>query len=191
MVGDTKAASSANAQQITFASTYTSSEVTRPLRQRGVLFHDPVTACSPPKRVERPSGAVPEANRSEKGRGITCVTCATEATGAECICCRAWLLLSAPNSASVFGRGSPTRNPSFRAGVFTFRTEVLASVMTGGFLCMDPVIRLWEFENLDLLRGFRAHLHWCERGDSNPHGFTRQILSLVRLPIPPLSQLHQ
>ena len=33
----------------------------------------------------------------------------------------------------------------------------------------------------------RANL-WCERGDSNPHGFTRQILSLVRLPIPPLSQ---
>ena len=30
---------------------------------------------------------------------------------------------------------------------------------------------------------------WCERGDSNPHGFTRQILSLVRLPIPPLSHL--
>ena len=29
---------------------------------------------------------------------------------------------------------------------------------------------------------------WCERRDSNPHGFTRQILSLVRLPIPPLSQ---
>ena len=28
---------------------------------------------------------------------------------------------------------------------------------------------------------------WCERGDSNPYGFTRQILSLVRLPIPPLS----
>jgi hypothetical protein len=31
---------------------------------------------------------------------------------------------------------------------------------------------------------------WCERGDSNPHGFTRQILSLVRLPIPPLSQIY-
>jgi hypothetical protein len=30
---------------------------------------------------------------------------------------------------------------------------------------------------------------WCERGDSNPHGFTRQILSLVRLPIPPLSHM--
>jgi hypothetical protein len=29
--------------------------------------------------------------------------------------------------------------------------------------------------------------YWCERGDSNPHGFPRQILSLVRLPIPPLS----
>ena len=31
---------------------------------------------------------------------------------------------------------------------------------------------------------------WCERGDSNPHGFTRQILSLVRLPIPPLSHFE-
>jgi hypothetical protein len=31
---------------------------------------------------------------------------------------------------------------------------------------------------------------WCERRDSNPHGFTRQILSLVRLPIPPLSHGH-
>ena len=30
---------------------------------------------------------------------------------------------------------------------------------------------------------------WCERGDSNPHGLPRQILSLVRLPIPPLSRL--
>jgi hypothetical protein len=28
---------------------------------------------------------------------------------------------------------------------------------------------------------------WCERGDSNPHALRRQILSLVRLPIPPLS----
>ena len=30
---------------------------------------------------------------------------------------------------------------------------------------------------------------WCERGDLNPHGFPRQILSLVRLPIPPLSRI--
>jgi hypothetical protein len=28
---------------------------------------------------------------------------------------------------------------------------------------------------------------WCERGDLNPHGLPRQILSLVRLPISPLS----
>jgi hypothetical protein len=34
-----------------------------------------------------------------------------------------------------------------------------------------------------------AESSWCERGDLNPHGFTRQILSLVRLPIPPLSHL--
>ena len=127
-----------------------------------------------------------------KGRGITCVTCASEATGAKCICCRAWLLLSATNSASVFGRGSQTRNPSFRAGVCCFSADVLASVKTGGLLCMGPVSGLCEFEKSDwLLRGFKVNLHWCERGDSNPHGFTRQILSLVRLPIPPLSQLHQ
>ena len=35
--------------------------------------------------------------------------------------------------------------------------------------------------------GRRLEKLWCERGDSNPHGFPRQILSLVRLPIPPLS----
>ena len=28
----------------------------------------------------------------------------------------------------------------------------------------------------------------CERGDSNPHPLRGQILSLVRLPVPPLSQ---
>jgi hypothetical protein len=33
-----------------------------------------------------------------------------------------------------------------------------------------------------------ALISWCERGDSNPHGLPRQILSLVRLPIPPLSR---
>src|ERR1044072_7414743 len=30
---------------------------------------------------------------------------------------------------------------------------------------------------------------WCERGDSNPHTFRYQILSLARLPIPPLSHV--
>jgi hypothetical protein len=38
--------------------------------------------------------------------------------------------------------------------------------------------------------GSASRVFWCERGDSNPHGFTRQILSLVRLPIPPLSHLQ-
>lgn len=28
---------------------------------------------------------------------------------------------------------------------------------------------------------------WCERGESNPHTVRRQILSLVRLPVPPPS----
>src|SRR5690349_13260385 len=35
----------------------------------------------------------------------------------------------------------------------------------------------------------RGLFRWCERGDSNPHTFRYQILSLARLPIPPLS--HQ
>ena len=30
---------------------------------------------------------------------------------------------------------------------------------------------------------------WCERGDSNPHPLRDQILSLARLPIPPLSRV--
>jgi hypothetical protein len=29
---------------------------------------------------------------------------------------------------------------------------------------------------------------YCERGDSNPHALRHQILSLARLPIPPLSR---
>src|SRR5687768_13168236 len=33
-------------------------------------------------------------------------------------------------------------------------------------------------------------LNWCERGDSNPHTSRYQILSLARLPIPPLSRLN-
>jgi hypothetical protein len=33
----------------------------------------------------------------------------------------------------------------------------------------------------------RSRKEWCERGESNPHGLPRQILSLVRLPVPPLS----
>ena len=31
---------------------------------------------------------------------------------------------------------------------------------------------------------------WCERGDSNPHPLRDQILSLARLPIPPLSRFE-
>src|SRR5690348_11344339 len=32
-----------------------------------------------------------------------------------------------------------------------------------------------------------AKISWCERGESNPHPLRDQILSLARLPIPPLS----
>ena len=30
---------------------------------------------------------------------------------------------------------------------------------------------------------------WCERGESNPHPLRDQILSLARLPVPPLSHV--
>src|SRR5277367_3579878 len=50
----------------------------------------------------------------------------------------------------------------------------------------------WEW--LGFILPFRVkqkarEIEWCERGDLNPHGFPRQILSLVRLPIPPLSHV--
>jgi hypothetical protein len=37
---------------------------------------------------------------------------------------------------------------------------------------------------------FHSRWSWCERGDLNPHGLPRQILSLVRLPISPLSHFR-
>jgi hypothetical protein len=40
----------------------------------------------------------------------------------------------------------------------------------------------------DRQAGRRRRANDCERGDSNPHAFRHQILSLARLPIPPLSQ---
>src|SRR5688572_15292095 len=39
--------------------------------------------------------------------------------------------------------------------------------------------------------GYRQPNHWCERGDSNPHTLRYQILSLARLPIPPLSHTRK
>ena len=44
---------------------------------------------------------------------------------------------------------------------------------------------LWGDSRADHETNFQA---WCERGDSNPHPLRDQILSLARLPVPPLSQ---
>jgi hypothetical protein len=43
-----------------------------------------------------------------------------------------------------------------------------------------------QCEKFDALQE-KTRKEWCERGESNPHGLPRQILSLVRLPVPPLS----
>src|SRR6185369_15407697 len=68
-------------------------------------------------------------------------------------------------------------------------------------LLADAIVRAAYLRGLDLdsyllaswrdVYEFSFHLlislQWCERGDSNPHTFRYQILSLARLPIPPLS----
>jgi hypothetical protein len=59
----------------------------------------------------------------------------------------------------------------------------------GGVLSTRGALARLGGEAADETRGdgMNSLLLWCERGDSNPHGLPRQILSLVRLPIPPLS----
>jgi hypothetical protein len=59
---------------------------------------------------------------------------------------------------------------------------------TGGKRLEKTTTQDKEYEGTD---SRSAVDYWCERGDSNPHGFTRQILSLVRLPIPPLSRCRE
>src|SRR6266480_6133136 len=56
----------------------------------------------------------------------------------------------------------------------------------------SAAVRLFPLNSFVLtsdLRSLNLRCAWCERGDSNPHTFRYQILSLARLPIPPLSQL--
>src|SRR5678816_3865252 len=65
-------------------------------------------------------------------------------------------------------------------------------------LLADAIVGVANLRRLDLdfdllasgrdVNKFSFHfVLWCERGDSNPHTFRYQILSLARLPIPPLS----
>ena len=69
--------------------------------------------------------------------------------------------------------------------------SVAARLKTTGFTGgRNMLVRWHKFRHSRKSRLQRCLVSfWCERGDSNPHGFTRQILSLVRLPIPPLSHL--
>src|SRR5215470_18053933 len=73
-------------------------------------------------------------------------------------------------------------------------------ICTLAVLLADAIVRAANLRGFDLdsdllasrrdVYEFSFHcysLQWCERGDSNPHTFRYQILSLARLPIPPLS----
>src|SRR5678810_803817 len=55
----------------------------------------------------------------------------------------------------------------------------------------DIDTRRSRFPSVSTLDGISSLFVWCEGRDSNPHALRRQILSLVRLPIPPPSQKNQ
>ena len=48
----------------------------------------------------------------------------------------------------------------------------------------------WTDVNGQKKSTYRCKYSWCGRRDLNPHAVRRQILSLVRLPIPPLPRLN-
>ena len=64
-------------------------------------------------------------------------------------------------------------------------------IATLAFLVLAEVVALPAFAYLGCSHKFEFCSHWCERGDSNPHGLPRQLLRLVRLPIPPLSRMRR
>ena len=83
--------------------------------------------------------------------------------GAGPAACPAPLRTLAPRSRP---RGGSTPSPAPRAPIFS-----------SALLSARPAGRPLRF-------------HWCERGDSNPHGLPHRILSPARLPVPPLSPSH-
>src|SRR2546426_695478 len=76
------------------------------------------------------------------------------------------------------GFGGPRRRPG------TAWRRPQPAPRSGRPVSPDPIRSLRVSSVKSVLR----RSHWCERGDSNPHGCAHEILSLARLPVPPLSQ---
>src|ERR1043166_593511 len=73
--------------------------------------------------------------------------------------------------------------------IFFRRSSTCFSTSAAG---TDIETRRSRFPSVSTLDGiFSLFVFWCEGRDSNPHALRRQILSLVRLPIPPPSQKNQ
>src|ERR1700678_1952790 len=93
----------------------------------------------------------------------------------DCPCSRAFQVMSVPTPT---GLTKPTPvTTTRRSGLFMLmRAQGPSSTRD-----LDVADDERKFE------GGYPGIDWCERGDSSPHGLPRQILSLVRLPISPLS----
>src|SRR6185369_13456628 len=73
-------------------------------------------------------------------------------------------------------------------GLAVLAADAIVSVAYLGRVNLDfDLLASWRDVN-EFSFHFVGSSIWCERGDSNPHTFRYQILSLARLPIPPLSQ---
>src|SRR5688572_20740862 len=76
---------------------------------------------------------------------------------------------------------------TLRASFFSRSSTCRSMSSTGSFTdtLLSSVPSVSTFSDIRFLTG------WCEGRDSNPHALRRQILSLVRLPIPPPSHKNQ
>src|SRR5678816_1941291 len=80
----------------------------------------------------------------------------------------------------------PGRKPGMRTlrAIFFRRSSTCFSISAVG---TDIDTRRSRLPSVSTLDDISFSVLWCEGRDSNPHALRRQILSLVRLPIPPPS----
>src|SRR5262249_51949008 len=108
---------------------------------------------------------------------------------------------SRPNRCLIICRGTfPWRNPgtfkeraylrsalSYSASTSAAGTSTCTDLRAGE--TSDTVTRSASFTTASAaIFLLKEDGTWCERGESNPHGFPHRILSPARLPVPPLSR---
>lgn len=75
----------------------------------------------------------------------------------------------------------------FHAGSDHVRRMIL-SVVGSNLRLRDGILRIEAAFPFSLAMQSNAFLIWCPGRESNPHVLRRQILSLVRIPVPPPGQ---